>query len=108
MYIAIKKFQPSAAEGRAGLKLLTIFCRHEGLPMLKLILKRVPGLLALLFSVAFASFVLIHLAPGDFLSEISVNSQISQETLLSWREKYGLDQPWSTQFARWLKQILHG
>src|SRR5262245_3189346 len=81
---------------------------NKGLRMLKLILKRVLGTLVLLFAVAIASFVLIHLAPGDFLSELSANPQISPETIAHLREKYGLDQHWSAQFGKWLIQILRG
>jgi peptide/nickel transport system permease protein len=76
--------------------------------MLKLILKRVPGILALLLTVTLSSFILIRLAPGDFLSEMSVNPQISRETVESFRKTYGLDQPWHIQFRAWVKQILRG
>ncbi|MCI0336989.1 MAG: ABC transporter permease [Acidobacteria bacterium] len=76
--------------------------------MLKLILQRSMSLIPLLFAVALGSFLLVRLAPGDFLAEMSLNPQISEETLVRLREQYALDQPWYTQFGKWLVGIVQG
>src|SRR5262245_29696734 len=47
----------------------------------------------------------MHLAPGDFLSQMEINPQISPETIASMRERFGLDRPWPVQYALWLKNI---
>jgi peptide/nickel transport system permease protein len=76
--------------------------------LLKLLLRRVPGLVFLLVMTASASFLLVRLAPGDFLSEASVNPQISEQNLNAMREKYGFNRTLGTQYIQWWKQILRG
>jgi peptide/nickel transport system permease protein len=49
--------------------------------------------------------VVIQLAPGDFLTQMSLNPQISAESIASMRERFGLDQPWYVQYVIWLKNI---
>ncbi len=76
--------------------------------MLKLIRQRFISLLPLLLAVALGSFLLVRLAPGDFLTEMSLNPQVSAETLARLREQYALDQPWYAQFGKWLAGIVRG
>ena len=76
--------------------------------MLKLILQRSIALIPLILAVALGSFLLVRLAPGDFLAEMSLNPQVSQETLIRLREQYALDQPWYEQFGKWLAGIVRG
>lgn len=52
--------------------------------------------------VAFCTFLLARLAPGDFLSELSANPQVSAETIEAMRRQYGADRPWYLQFFNWL------
>ena len=47
----------------------------------------------------------MHLAPGDFLSQLEVNPQVSPETIASMRERFGLDRPWPVQYGLWLKNV---
>jgi peptide/nickel transport system permease protein len=76
--------------------------------ILKLVIRRVTALLPLLLAVALCSFFLIRLAPGDFLSDLTANPQISEETISALREQYALDRPWQSQFAAWLGRVLRG
>ncbi|MEK7833027.1 MAG: ABC transporter permease, partial [Acidobacteriota bacterium] len=76
--------------------------------MLKLILQRFLALIPLLLTVALGSFLLVRIAPGDFLTEMSLNPQVSAETLRYLREQYALDQPWYLQFSKWLMGIMSG
>lgn len=76
--------------------------------MLKLILRRLLALLPLLLAVALGSFLLVRLAPGDFLAEMSLNPQVSEETLARLREQYAIDRPWYAQFGKWLGGVVRG
>lgn len=76
--------------------------------LIKLIAKRLLLLLPLLLVVACGAFVLVRLVPGDFLTELSENPQISAETLATLRQQHGLDQPLPTQFGKWLWRAAQG
>lgn len=55
------------------------------------------------------SFLIIQLAPGDFLDSFRQDPRISAETLKAFREQFGLDQPVLQQYWLWLKEIVtHG
>lgn len=69
-------------------------------------LKRfVQALLTLLLASAL-SFVIIQLAPGDYLDTIKQNPQISPQRIAELRQQFGLDRSWLEQYGRWLWQIL--
>ena len=55
--------------------------------------------------VTLLAFLLIYLAPGDFLSQMAENPTITPETIEAMRRKFGLDQPWFVQYALWLKNV---
>jgi peptide/nickel transport system permease protein len=69
------------------------------------LLRRILTLLPLLLGVTLFAFLLIYLAPGDFLSQMAENPMISAETIARMRVKFGLDQPWYVQYALWLKNV---
>jgi peptide/nickel transport system permease protein len=79
-----------------------------GWNLLKIIVWRLLALIPLLFVVALGSFFLIRLAPGDFLTELGDQQQITPETLSAFRQQYGLDQSWLSQFTGWLWRVLQG
>ncbi len=56
--------------------------------------------------VTFISFVIIKLAPGDFLDQLRLNPQISEETIERLKELYGLDEPLLIQYLKWLKSAI--
>jgi peptide/nickel transport system permease protein len=62
----------------------------------------------LLVGVSLLSFAFFQLAPGDFLSEMRMNPQISSQTLSGLRAQYGMDQPLPTRYWRWLKSAAGG
>ena len=64
--------------------------------------------LLMLFGVSILLFLLFQAAPGDFLSDARVNSQISVETLAQLRAQYGLDQPLPVRYWQWLKSSAKG
>ncbi len=71
------------------------------------IIKRFLHMIPLLLGITFFSFMIISLAPGDFLTTMTQNPQISAETIDALRIKYGLDKPWYIQYIKWLWNALH-
>jgi hypothetical protein len=53
-------------------------------------------------------FVMVHLAPGDPLSFITGEGDISSDQLARLRAEYGLDRPLATQYALYLRKIVAG
>ena len=70
------------------------------------ILKRLIQMVPLVIGITFFSFVIIQMAPGDYLDKLKMNPQISQETLERLRQAYGLDQPILVQYFKWLINAL--
>lgn len=70
------------------------------------ILKRLmQGLLTLLLASAL-SFVIIQLAPGDYLDTLKQNPAISEETIQNLQIRFGLDKSPVEQYFLWLKQVI--
>jgi len=69
------------------------------------LLRRLFSLVPLLMGVTLIAFLLIYLAPGDFLSQMSENPTISPGTIEAMRRKFGLDQAWYVQYFLWLKNV---
>ena len=69
------------------------------------LLRRLFSLVPLLMGVTLIAFLLIYLAPGDFLSQMSENPTISPDTIEAMRRKFGLDQAWYVQYFLWLKNV---
>ncbi|MCC7016940.1 MAG: ABC transporter permease, partial [Rhodospirillales bacterium] len=53
-------------------------------------------------------FVMVHMAPGDPLTFITGDADVSTEQLAQLRREYGLDQPLSTQYAIYVSKIVQG
>ena len=64
-------------------------------------------MIPLILGITFFSFMLISLAPGDYLTMMSQNPQVTQETINSLKAKFGLDQPWYIQYVKWLWNAMH-
>src|SRR5262249_8897236 len=60
----------------------------------------------LLMCIAALTFILLQLAPGDFLNTMAENPAISPETIDAMRRRFGLDQPWYVQYLLYLKNLL--
>lgn len=70
------------------------------------ILRRLLQILPLLLGITAITFLLLQLAPGDFLNTMAENPAISTETLDAMRSRFGLDRPWYLQYALYLKNLL--
>jgi peptide/nickel transport system permease protein len=64
--------------------------------------------LLLLLAVSVLSFVLVELAPGDFVGEMRLDPRLSQETVRALRARHGLDRPLPERYARWLGSLGRG
>jgi peptide/nickel transport system permease protein len=73
-----------------------------------LIARRLLTGIPLLLAVACASFLLARAAPGNFLSDLGDNPQLSAETVELLRRQYEIDRPWYVQFFHWLLGVLRG
>lgn len=69
------------------------------------ILRRFLQVIPLLLGISLLTFVLLQLAPGDFLSTMAENPQISAETLAAMRHRFGLDRPWWLQYVLYLRNV---
>ena len=65
-------------------------------------------MIPLIFGITFLSFMIVQLAPGDFVSSLAMNPQISAETLARMRTQFGLDLHPIWQYLLWLTQLLKG
>jgi peptide/nickel transport system permease protein len=70
------------------------------------VLKRLLQALLTLLLASFLSFVIIQLAPGDYLDTLRQNPKISPERIEELRRQFGLDKPWIVQYWRWLVRVV--
>jgi peptide/nickel transport system permease protein len=74
--------------------------------MKKYILSRLLHMIPVLLAVSFVSMFIIDLAPGDFLSTLRADPQISQSAVERMRAEFALDRPWFVQYLHWLKNVV--
>lgn len=74
--------------------------------MLPYIIRRIIYMIPLLLGISVISFGVMQLAPGDFLSHMALNPEISTETIELLRHQFGLDQPVPVQYLHWLKNAV--
>ena len=72
------------------------------------IVKRLLQALLTLLLASFLSFMVVQLAPGDFLTQFRQNPEFSPERLALLEKAYGLDKSVLEQYFRWLYQALQG
>ena len=53
-----------------------------------------------------SSFIIIQLAPGNYLTTLQQNPKISPETIEELKQRFGLDKPWYIQYWRWLVEVV--
>ncbi len=70
------------------------------------VLRRFLQMIPLLFGISALTFMLLQLAPGDFLNQMGENPAISPATIEAMRRNFGLDRPWYIQYAFYLRNIL--
>jgi len=69
------------------------------------VLRRLLQVIPLLLGISFLTFILLQLAPGDFLNTMAENPQVSAERLEAMKRAFGLDRPWYVQYGLYLKNV---
>jgi peptide/nickel transport system permease protein len=81
--------------------------------MLRFVGRRVLLMIPTLIAISFLSFVIIQLPPGDFLTSYiaqlaSQGELVNDEEIMALRQRYGLDEPFISQYFRWVTGFLSG
>ncbi len=79
--------------------------------MLGYIVKRVLRMIPLLFLLSILAFTIIHLPPGDYVTEYIANlgqsgASVDESEIARLRQVYGLDRPVYEQYLLWMSNIL--
>ncbi|SDJ48203.1 peptide/nickel transport system permease protein [Frankineae bacterium MT45] len=74
----------------------------------KVVGRRIFGLLLTLFLASFVIFGALFLAPGSPLTFLTHGRSMTPEAVASLKAQYHLDEPFLTQYWRWLTAVLHG
>src|SRR3989442_1887657 len=79
--------------------------------MLQYIIRRIILAVPTLFGISVVSFVVMNLAPGDFMSSLAaqlaqMGEGTSGEQLEALQQAYGLDQPVYIQYLKWISGIV--
>ena len=70
------------------------------------VLRRLLQTIPLLIGISALSFILLQMAPGDFLNQMAENPAISPATIDAMRRNFGLDRPWYVQYGLYVRNIL--
>ena len=73
--------------------------------MFRFIIRRLLATIPLMLAISAMVFLLMYLAPGDFLSEARNSKDISPEIVKQEEMRLSLDKPWYVQYARWLNGV---
>ncbi|GAA4844271.1 ABC transporter permease [Kitasatospora terrestris] len=76
--------------------------------MARYLLGRLLGLAGVLLATSFLVFSAVHLAPGDPVAFLLNGRPASPATVAALRAQYHLDDPFLTQYLKWLGGVLHG
>jgi peptide/nickel transport system permease protein len=76
--------------------------------MLAFILRRIFYLIPTFIGATLLAFVIIQMAPGDFLTQRALDPNIQPESIERLRSQFGLDQPVYVQYILWMENLLKG
>ena len=76
--------------------------------MITIIIRRFLALIPLLLGITMLVFILMSLAPGDFLTPIKAQRDVPAELIEAIEKEFGLNRPWYVQYAKWLGNVLRG
>jgi peptide/nickel transport system permease protein len=76
--------------------------------MSRYLIRRSLQAIPLLLATSVIIFMLVRLAPGGPLAAAERNPNVSPEQLALLRHKYGLDQPLTVQYFKWMGQLFQG
>ena len=70
--------------------------------------RRLMETLLLVLGASLLCFVLIDITPGDFLSELRANPQLSSESIEAMRSRFGLDRSLPERYFLWIRAFVTG
>lgn len=76
--------------------------------MLSFLIRRIAAAIPLLFGISVLVFLLMAIAPGDFLDVARTQQDIPEEYIERMEEEFALDQPWYARYASWLGNVVQG
>ncbi|MFW5819147.1 MAG: ABC transporter permease [Desulfovermiculus sp.] len=76
--------------------------------MLSFLIRRIVAAIPLLFGISVLVFLLMAIAPGDFLDVARSQQDIPAEYIERMEEEFALDKPWYTRYAKWLGNVAQG
>ncbi|MFP4429486.1 MAG: ABC transporter permease, partial [Desulfovermiculus sp.] len=76
--------------------------------MLSFLIRRIVAAIPLLFGISVLVFLLMAVAPGDFLDVARSQQDIPAEYIERMEEEFALDKPWYTRYASWLGNVVQG
>lgn len=76
--------------------------------MTAFIIRRLLAAVPLLFGISLLVFILMAVAPGDFLDVARMQEDIPAEYIEQMEREFGLGEPWHTRYAMWLGNVLRG
>jgi peptide/nickel transport system permease protein len=76
--------------------------------MIAFIFRRLLTLIPLLLAITMLVFILMSLAPGDFLTPVKAQRDVPAELIQAIETEFGLDRPWYVQYYKWLGNVLKG
>jgi peptide/nickel transport system permease protein len=76
--------------------------------MTRFILRRLLQTIPLILGITFIAFAVMQLAPGDYLTQMQGNPNVTPEAIERLRRNFGLDKPWWIQYLFWLKGAVTG
>ena len=79
--------------------------------MFELILKRLLWMVPTMLTISLLSFVIIQLPPGDYLTAYIAALEekgdvVNLEQVAAMRKRYNLDEPFVSQYLKWLNNLL--
>ena len=73
---------------------------------MRFLVKRIVLMIPTLIGITIISFTVMKMAPGDPTSLMTdLNPNMNEEAVKRIRAHYGLDQPWSIQYFKWLRNM---
>jgi peptide/nickel transport system permease protein len=75
--------------------------------MTRFLVKRILLMIPLIAGITFISFCAMSLVPGNFVSNLAMNPQITPQVLKQMEAEFGLDQPLMIRYFRWLWDVVH-
>lgn len=76
--------------------------------MFSYIVRRLLQLVPTFLGATLLAFLVIQLAPGDFVTRLELDPTQDRESIANLRQQFGLDQSMPVQYAKWLSGILQG